>query len=93
MIYLDHNSTTPLAPEAAAAIAEWQTGKFGNPSSQHSIGRRARQTLEDARDEIGRILGAQRDGRTPDRVILTSGGTEANNLALAGITGCFQPRA
>jgi cysteine desulfurase len=93
MIYLDHNSTTPLAPEAAAAMAEWQTGKFGNPASQHGIGRRARQALEDARDEIGRILGARRDGLQPDRVIFTSGGTEANNLALAGITGCFQPRA
>jgi cysteine desulfurase len=93
MIYLDHNSTTPLAPEAAAAMAEWQTGRFGNPASQHSIGRRARQALEDARDEIGRILGARRDGPQPDRVIFTSGGTEANNLALAGITGCFQPCA
>lgn len=93
MIYLDHNSTTPLAPEAAAAMAEWQGGKFGNPASQHGVGRRARQALEDARDEIGRILGAQRDGRTPDRVIFTSGGTEANNLALVGITGCFQPQA
>ncbi len=53
MIYLDHNSTTPLADEAACAMAEWQTGKFGNPASQHGIGRRARQALEDAREAIG----------------------------------------
>ncbi len=92
MIYLDHNSTTPLAPEAASAMAPWQTANFGNPASQHGVGRRARQALEDARAEIGRILGAHLSGRQPDRVIFTSGGTEANNLALFGISGCFEPR-
>lgn len=91
MIYLDHNSTTPLAGEAAAAMAEWQTARFGNPASQHAIGRRARQTLEHARDEIGRILGAQLSGRPSDRVIITSGGTEANNLALLGIARMADP--
>ena len=45
LIYLDHNSTTPLLPEVAEAMAEWQTTAFGNPSSQHQIGRRARQAL------------------------------------------------
>ncbi|MEX0676539.1 MAG: cysteine desulfurase family protein [Pirellulales bacterium] len=91
MIYLDHNSTTPLASEAAAAMAEWQTAKFGNPASQHAIGRRARQALEHARDEIGRILGAERSGGQGDRVIFTSGGTEANNLALLGMAGFADP--
>ncbi len=93
MIYLDHNSTTPLAPQAAAAMAEWQTGQFGNPASPHAAGRRARQALETAREEIGRILGANLSGRKPDRLIFTSGGTEANNLALLGITGCDEPQA
>ena len=92
MIYLDHNSTTPLAPEAAAAMAEWQGRQFGNPASQHAAGRRARQALETAREEIAHILGANLAGRQPDRLIFTSGGTEANNLALFGITGCYEPQ-
>jgi cysteine desulfurase len=93
VIYLDHNSTTPLLGEVAAAMAEWQTGKFGNPSSQHQLGRRARQALEHAREEIGRILGARLSGREPDRVIFTSGGTEANNLALLGLAGLHDAQA
>jgi cysteine desulfurase len=87
MIYLDYNSTTPLLDEVVAAMAEWQTTRFGNPSSQHAIGRRARQALDQARDEIGRMLGGQLSGSLGDRVIFTSGGTEANNLALLGIIG------
>ena len=89
VIYLDHNSTTPLADEAVRAMAEWQTGKFGNPASQHTLGRRARQAIEDAREAIGTILGAQTSGTSPDRVIFTSGGTEANNLALLSLAGFF----
>ena len=86
-IYLDHNSTTPLCADAAAAMAECQAMRFGNPASQHGIGRRARQALEDAREGIGSLLGARLSGREPDRVIFTSGGTEANNLALLGLAG------
>jgi cysteine desulfurase len=91
VIYLDYNSTTPLLDEVAAAMAEWQTARFGNPSSQHAIGRRARQALEQARDEIGRMLGAQLAGSSRDRVIFTSGGTEANNLALLGMVRFADP--
>jgi cysteine desulfurase len=91
LIYLDHNSTTPLLGEVAAAMAEWQTGRFGNPSSQHEAGRKARQALENAREGIGRILGADLSGREPDRVVFTSGGTEANNLALLGLAGLHEP--
>jgi cysteine desulfurase len=90
MIYLDHNSTTMLAPEALGAMTPWTTERFGNPASQHGVGRRARQAIEEARDEIGRILGIRRAGLQADRVIFTSGGTEANNLALLGITGCLE---
>ncbi len=86
-IYLDHNSTTPLDPAAAAAMLECQQAGFANPESQHQPGRRARQMLEDARDEIAAILRADLSGRTPDRLIFTSGGTEANNLALFGMIG------
>ena len=89
MIYLDHNSTTPLLDEAAAAMAEWQTTRFGNPASQHAIGRGARKAIEHAREEIGRILGARCS--QGDRVIFTSGGTEANNLALLGMSGLADP--
>ncbi len=88
-IYLDHNSTTPLAAEAVDAMAPWQHQQFGNPASQHAPGRRARQAVEQAREEIGRILGARMTGRHPDRVVFTSGGTEANNLALWGLTGAL----
>jgi cysteine desulfurase len=84
MIYLDHNATTPLLEEVAAAMAPWQQEWFGNPASQHAAGRRARRALDDARAEIGRILGADLSPRRPDRVVFTSGGTEANNLALLG---------
>jgi len=92
-LYLDHNSTTPLCADAATAMAESQAARFGNPASQHGIGRRARQALEDARDGIGSLLGARMSGREPDRVIFTSGGTEANNLALVGLAGLHQPGA
>jgi len=91
MIYLDHNSTTMLAPEAVSAMTPWITERFGNPASQHGVGRRARQAIEEAREGIGRILGVRQAGLQTDRVIFTSGGTEANNLALFGITGCLEP--
>jgi cysteine desulfurase len=84
-IYLDHNSTTPMLPEVAAAMAECVAAGYANPASQHSAGRRTRQRLEQARDEIGRMLGVEIGSRTPHRVIFTSGGTEANNLALVGM--------
>ena len=84
-IYLDNNATTPLAPEAAEAMERAAKECWGNPSSQHRFGRRARQVLEDAREAIGTLLGANLGGFPPDRVIFTSGGTEANNLAMFGL--------
>jgi cysteine desulfurase len=86
-IYLDHNATTPLDPRAAAAMAECAQTHFANPSSQHRRGRQARQALEDAREEIAELLGARLTGSRPDRLIFTSGGTEANNLAIYGLAG------
>lgn len=86
-IYLDHNATTPLLPEVAAAMQEcWLAGP-ANPASQHQWGRRARQRIEDARETIGRILGATVDRFDGDRLIFTSGGTESNHLALHGLVG------
>ncbi|MEQ9683444.1 MAG: cysteine desulfurase family protein [Rhodospirillales bacterium] len=78
-IYLDHNATTPVRPEAAEAVAAALTAT-GNPSSVHGAGRRARMLVEDARERVAALVGARAED-----VIFTSGGTEANNLALANL--------
>ncbi|MEN0111799.1 MAG: cysteine desulfurase family protein [Planctomycetota bacterium] len=84
-IYLDHNATSPLAPAAAEAMrAAWESS-FANPASQHAPGRSARRTLEAARDRVVSLLGGEPSGRTPDRLVFTSGGTESNVLALRGL--------
>ncbi len=84
-LYFDHNATAPLLPEVADAMHAAALRYPANPESQHQAGRSARRALEDAREQIGRLLGAQMAGRQADRVIFTSGGTEANNLALTGL--------
>jgi len=85
-IYLDHNATTPIHPEVAQAVADCWERFYANPSSQHRLGQQARKVLEDARERTAEILGAELTGAHPDRLIYTSGGTEANNLALLGIS-------
>jgi cysteine desulfurase len=77
--YLDYNATTPVKPAVAAAIAD-ALGLGGNPFSVHRAGRAARRALEAARDRVAALVGA-----APQGVIFTSGGTEANNLALSGL--------
>ena len=84
-IYLDHNATAPILPEVAEAVRDAALRYPGNPASQHEPGRQARRALEAARQRIGEILGASSTGMDADRVIFTSGGTEANNLALTGL--------
>jgi cysteine desulfurase len=84
-IYLDHNATTPVFPEVVEAMRACWSEPYLNPASQHEFGRRARRILEDARDRIGELLGANTSGTNPDRVIFTSGGTESNNLGIRGI--------
>lgn len=74
--YFDHNATTPLLPEAAAA---WAAAPFGNPSSLHAAGRAARAVVEEARETLAAWLGA-----APGEILFTAGGTEADNLALLG---------
>ena len=76
--YLDWNATAPLRPEAASAIAE-ALALGGNPSSVHQRGRAARQLVERSREAVAALVGA-----SPDGVVFTSGGTEANHLALLG---------
>ena len=84
-IYLDHNATTPILPEVVEAMRECWSESCFNAASQHQFGRRARNVLENARERIGKLLGAQVTGMHSDQVIFTSGGTEANNLALLGL--------
>ena len=78
-IYLDHAATTPLRAEALEAMLPFLGGDFGNPSSPHSFGRRARTALDEAHERIGAAIGA-----SSREIVLTSGGTEALNLALKG---------
>lgn len=85
LVYLDHNATTPVHPEVADAMAEVLRGGaegralFGNPSSLHAAGREARRRIEDARESLASLIGAD-----PSEIVFTGGGTEANNLALLG---------
>ncbi len=84
-LYLDHNATTPVEPEVAQAINRAQQDFPANPASQHQAGRQAQKALEAARDRIAELLGANLEGKSADRLVFTSGGTEANNLAVLGI--------
>ncbi|MCD0448280.1 cysteine desulfurase [Actinocorallia sp. API 0066] len=79
MPYLDHAATAPMLPEAIAAMTE-QLGRVGNPSSLHAAGRRARRVVEESREIIAEAFQAR-----PSEVIFTSGGTEADNLAVKGL--------
>ena len=87
-VYLDYNATTPLHPEVLAAMMPYLTERFGNPSSLHAWGQEARQALEAARTRIAQALGV----RDKDTIAFTSGGTEADNLALLGVAGAQQGR-
>ena len=80
MIYLDYNATTPLAPEVLAAMRPYLERHFGNPSSIHAAGRETRAAIDDSRDRLARVLGAK-----PHEIVFTSGGTEADNLAVLGL--------
>ncbi len=78
-VYLDHAATTPMRPEAIAAMTE-ELGRLGNPSSLHAAGRRARRVVEESREQLAEVFGAR-----PSEVVFTSGGTEADNLAVKGL--------
>jgi cysteine desulfurase len=77
--YLDYAATTPMYPEAAAAMRPFQAETFGNPSGAHAAARAAKTALEEAREQIAAALGAE-----PSEIVLTGGGTEADNLAVKG---------
>jgi cysteine desulfurase len=78
-VYLDHAATTPMRPEAIAAMTE-ELGQLGNASSLHAAGRRARRVVEESREQLAEVFGAR-----PSEVVFTSGGTEADNLAVKGL--------
>ena len=86
-IYLDYNATTPVLPEVVDAMLPYLREHFGNPSSAHVYGRRAHTAVEQARSQVAALLGCD-----TDEIIFTSGGTEANNLAIRGTTACSSRR-
>jgi cysteine desulfurase len=79
-IYLDHNATTPVAPEVLEEMLPFLREEFGNPSSAHAYGRRARQAIDRARSQVASIIGAR-----AEEIVFTASGTEATNLAVRGV--------
>jgi cysteine desulfurase len=80
MIYLDYNATTPLLPEVVDAMLPFLRDHFGNPSSSHIFGKKTKEAIEHAREQLAQLLHAN-----SDEIFFTSGGTEANNLAIRGV--------
>ena len=78
-VYLDFNATTPVDPAVLAAMTPYFSAEFGNASSIHSAGQRARSSVERARESVASLLGAK-----PAEIVFTGSGTEANNLAILG---------
>src|SRR5687768_9894537 len=87
LVYLDNNATTPLAPEALAAMMPFPTGLYGNPSSVHRFGQRSRQAIDQARAQTARLIGS-----AEGEVMFTGGGTEAVNTAVRGLLATRSPR-
>lgn len=87
-VYLDHNATTPLDPLVLEAMLPYLSELFGNPSSVHSFGREARRALEEARETIARLIGADEK----EALVFTSGGTEADNFAIKGAAYAHRER-
>ena len=79
MVYLDYNSTTPVASEAVEAMVPWLTDRFWNAASSHPLGMQARDAVECARQQVADLIGAN-----PHEIVFTSGSTESINLALKG---------
>jgi cysteine desulfurase len=79
-IYLDHNATTPPSPAVVERMADVLRGEFGNPSSLHHFGQRAKAALDEARSEVAALIGSD-----PSEIVFTGGGTEGDNIALRGV--------
>lgn len=87
MVYLDYNATTQICPAARVAMQPYLDGEFGNPSSIHAAGRRARAAIDEARDALAGVLGVR-----SHEVIFTGGGTESCNLGVIGLARAHAPR-
>ena len=85
-VYFDYNATTPLAPEVVDAVARVSREVFGNASSIHHFGQQAKATMDDARSAVAALLNAD-----PSEIVFTSGGTEADNLAIRGAAEALEP--
>src|SRR5579872_6318073 len=81
-VYLDYNATTPVAPEVLAAMLPYFSAEYGNASSIHTFGQRARGAVEEARESVAALLGAH-----ASEIMFSSGGTESNNHAIFGVVG------
>src|SRR6266702_1638746 len=81
-VYFDNNATSPLLPEVFEAMRPYFFEKFGNASSIHQQGQQARSAVEDAREQVAKLLGARES-----EIVFTSGGTEGDNMAIFGIVG------
>ncbi len=89
MIYLDNNATTSLAPEVAEAMTRVLSGRFGNPSSNHTLGWEAKKEVDGARESLADLLGAA----SADEIVFTSGGTESDNWAVIGAVSSVRERS
>lgn len=87
VVYLDNSATTPVRPEVAAAVETALTHTFGNPSAAHALGVEAEKAVRRAREQVAEVLRV-----SPEEIIFTSGGTEANNLALKGLARALRRR-
>ena len=85
-IYFDHNATTPVDPAVAETIARVMTSEFGNASSVHHFGQRAKAVLDEARSAVATLIAAE-----PSEIVFTSGGTESDNFALRGVAQALEP--
>src|ERR1700739_285852 len=79
-IYLDHNATTPVEPAVLEAMLPFLSAEFGNASSIHTFGQRARAAVETAREQVAALINAR-----PQEIVFTSGGTESDNHAIFGV--------
>src|ERR1700760_3463403 len=87
LVYLDNNATTQPAPEVVAAMLPYFTELYGNPSSVHRFGQRARQAIDEARNQVAKLSGC-----TDAELMFTGGGTESINTAIRGILTSRSPR-
>src|SRR4029077_4943922 len=87
-VYFDHNATTPVEPEVLEAMLPFLSGEYGNASSIHTFGQKARAAVETAREQVAALIGAR-----AQEIVFTSGGTEADNHAIFGVAAAASPES